>query len=69
LVGISLHTHLALNGPSRVKVTLVLPPTPGILVTPLNGPSKYLDLSSVAQLILDFGDGVPSPAAPSARLS
>jgi hypothetical protein len=68
MVGISLHTHLALDGPARVTVTFVLPPTPGILVTPPDGPPKYLDLSLIAQLVFDFGDRVPSPAPPSVSL-
>ena len=68
MVGISLRTHVGLSDLARVTVTLVLPPTPGILVTPPDGPPKYLDLASIAQLVLDFGDGVPSPAPPSALL-
>lgn len=67
MVGISLHTHLGLDSldtPARVAVTLVLPPTPGILVTPPDGPPKYLDLPSIARLVLDFGDGLPDAASP-----
>ena len=66
MVGISLHTRLGLDAdtPARVAVTLVLPPTPGILVTPPDGPPKYLDLPSIARLVLDFGDGLPDGASP-----
>ena len=68
MVGISLNTYLALDGPARVTLTLVLPPTPGILVTPSEGTPKFLDLSLIAQLVLDVGDGVPLSAPPSTRL-
>jgi hypothetical protein len=68
MVGISLHTRAGLDESARVTVTLVLPPTPGILVTPPDGPPKYLDLASIARLVLDFGDGAPSPSPPSALL-
>jgi hypothetical protein len=67
MVGISLHTRLGLDAdaPTRVAVTLVLPPTPGILVTPPDGaPPKYMDLPSIARLVLDFGDGLPEGAVP-----
>ena len=61
MVGISLQTPLCLGDTARVTVTLVLPPNPGILVTPDDGKPKYLDLSSIARLVLDFGDGLSSP--------
>ena len=68
MVGISLHTRLGLDLPDRVTVTLVLPPTPGILVSPPDGPAKYLDLSSIARLVLDFGDDPSSTSPPPALL-
>ena len=66
MVGISLHTHVGLDVPARVTVTLVLPPTPGILVSPPDGPPKYLDLASIARLVLDFGDDPSSTSPPPA---
>jgi hypothetical protein len=64
VVGISLRTHVGLDDPAGVTVTLVLPLTPGILVTPPEGAPKYLDLPSIARLVLDFGDGLPASASP-----
>jgi len=66
MVGISLQTCTGLDEQARVTVTLVLPPAPGILVTASDAAPKYLDLSSIARLVLDFGEDVPSPAPPSA---
>jgi len=68
MVGISLHAHLGLGDPDRVTVTLVLPPTPGILVASPTGPPKYLDLASIARLVLDFGDDLSASAPPPALL-
>ena len=59
MVGISLRTRTGLGDQDIVTVTLVLPPTPGILIAPREGSPKYLDLPSIARLVLDFGDDLP----------